>query len=339
MEEIVAAIIGAVISGVTAWKAGRSDLGQKNNLLNAQLQDYINKNNELAAELKETKEQVSSLSSFKNKYQHVKSKLEGSCVVREYSQPVILVGPRFVGKTSLLMQWHSPWDHSNLDPTATHRISDIPIYDFQQKDTEPHFADPDVQTQVNIHLKLRVHDFPGELSSQKSICEQAKEETSSLQRKTKKNLGVVLICMFDAEEAVTEQLSKTTMAYYHGELFANLRELVAYKEIELDRLVLDFNKYDKLKKSFPNQNNESLLKRCLKTYDPIIRLLRGVCSPEKVCEAFTVLDRDDMVYNNRGAPIILGEAARNFVHVMAGKSAVEEVVPKGATSYSASILL
>lgn len=103
----------------------------------------------------------------------------------------------------------------------------VPIYDFKLEKTEPHFADPEILTNVHVHLKLKVHDFPGELSQQKHIVEQTKQETLSLRQSTGKNLGIVLICMFDAEEAA-RGLSDDTYAYYNGELFSNLREFIAY---------------------------------------------------------------------------------------------------------------
>ncbi len=233
-------------------------------------------------------------------------------------------------------KWHSPWDHSRLEATQTHRVSSVPIYDFTQENTEPHFADPDIRTDVEIHLKLRIHDFPGELNAQRSIREQAEKETLSLRDCTGKNLGVVLICMFDAEEASTG-LSKQNVEYYTGELFANLRSLVAHKEVAVERLILDFNKYDKLRSRWPNKEDRVLLTECIGVYEPIISLLRGICNPEKVCEVFTVLDREDIVYNNRGTSIVLGEAARRFVEVMAGNTAIEEIVPNRATSYTAAI--
>src|SRR5687768_12286125 len=66
---------------------------------------------------------INCLEHFKEKYEAVKQRLEASFVVREYIQPVILVGPRAVGKTSLLVQWHAPWDHSRLNPTQAHNTS------------------------------------------------------------------------------------------------------------------------------------------------------------------------------------------------------------------------
>lgn len=336
MEEVIAAVIGAILSGVVTWKVSKGDLGQQNNLLEAQLRDSNQRISQLTSEINKVQQSASLSSDFEKRYNEVKRKLQASSVVREYYQPVILVGPRAVGKSSLLAQWHAPWDHSRLKSTQAHNTSTVPIYDFKRSNTEPHFADPDILTDVHVHLKLRVHDFPGELGAQKSIIKQTIQETLDLRQSTGKSLGVVLICLFDAEEGA-KSFSQSTIDYYNGELFSNLRTLVAHNEVGIERLILVFNKYDLLKKRYCNQDDKSLSKQCIESFIPIISLLRGACNPEKVCEVFTILSREDMAYNNRGAPIVMGESARRFVEVMAGSQAVQEVIQENATTYAAPI--
>jgi GTPase SAR1 family protein len=331
---IVSALISSLFSGGIAWKAAKSDIGQKNSLFAEQLRDSSQKIDRLTSELNTTKRKVSSLSDFEKRYREVRKKLQASSVVREYIQPVILVGPRAVGKTSLLTQWHAPWDHSRLQATQTHKISTVPIYDFNRDNTEPHFADPDILTDVHVHLKLRVHDFPGELSYQANIIDQTIQETIDLRKSTGKNLGIILICLFDAEE-VDKGLSQTTIDYYNGELFSNLRELVNYKEIKIERLIIVFNKYDLLKKNHSDKDDKILLELCLKTFKPLISSFRGFCNPERVCEIFTTLGREDMSLNNRGSSTVMSESARKFVETMAGFEAAQEVIKEKATTYAA----
>lgn len=332
--EIIAAIIGAVISGVITWFLTRSAVGQTNSLLETQLRTANKENKELGSKLNEVQRQAAELDLYRQKYQNVKNRLQASSVVREYVQPVILVGPRSVGKTSLLAQWHAPWDHSRLSPTQTHSTSVVPIYDFMRENVEQHFADPDIWTAVHVHLKLKVHDFPGELGSQRSIIEQGVQETLRLRQTTQKSLGLVLICMFDASETANG-LSQSTISYYNGELFSNLRNLVAHNQIGIERLVLVFNKLDLLRQARPQQSELALLKSCLSAHEEIIRLLRGICNPERVCEVLTILDRTNMAINNKGAPIVLGEASRRFVEVMAGVTIAREIIRESATSYAA----
>lgn len=336
--EIVGAIIGAIISGIITWNFTKSDLGQKNNLLEAQIRDSNQQIKTMSTELSIAEKQAERLRQFETKYQNVRNRLQASSVVKEYIQPVILVGPRSVGKTSLLAQWHAPWDHSILDPTARHSTSTVPIYDFKRENTEKHFADPEILTDVHVHLKLKVYDFPGELRAQKSIIEETIQATQTLRQSTEKSLGVVLICMFDVQEVIGG-LSQPTIDYYNGELFGSLRRLVAHNQVGIERLILVFNKYDLLKQKRRNYDDETLLKQALETFRPLILLLRGIVNPEKVCEVFTILDRDDVTNNNRGAPIVMGEASRKFVEIMAGKEAARKVVKESATQFASDHFL
>jgi len=332
VEEIIAAIIGAAISGGITWYATKSQIGQQNELLEGQLRDSNKDINQINGKLKEASSKISDLFPYKEKYLRVKHNLEKSSVVRRYFQPVILVGPRAVGKTSLVTQWHAPWDRSRLSPTQTVRTSAVPVFDFQLESLEPNFADSEILSKIHMHLSLRVHDFPGELGAQKSVIEKVVEETLQIRGETEKDLGVVLICMLDASEALT-QVSRSTVEYYNGELFANLRALVSHNKVSVERIVFVFNKYDLLKAQRVGVNDVQLMKACLQAYQNVITPLRGICNPERFCEVFTVLDRDDMVMNNRGAPIVLGEASRRFVEALAGKEHLQNVVKEAATNY------
>jgi GTPase SAR1 family protein len=333
---VVGAILGAILTSLALWLYTRTDIGQKNFILERLLNNHKEKIDELTSKMTLFQREVKRLGSFETKYNLVKSRLKASSVVRDYYQPVILVGPKFVGKSSLLAQWHTPWNHSRLKATQTHNISTVPIYDFRQSKVEPHFADSEILTDVHIHLKLNVHDFPGELAAQKSIVKQAVDETSNLRQKTNKPLGVVLICILNAEEAANTTLSQKTIDYYNGDLFSNLRTLVSHNQVGIERLILVFNKYDLLKEKYPNNDDKFLLNKCLEFFETVISPLRGTCNPEKVCEVFTVLSRgEDVIPNSRGASIVMGEAARNFVNSMAGDEAVKEVVKENATTYSA----
>ena len=343
MEEIVAAIIGAIVSGAITWFFARGGLSKENTLLEAQLRDNKNEINRLSDDLDTVNSQVSTVSReatnlklYKAKYLAVKQKLEASSVVRSYSQPVVLVGPRAVGKTSLVAQWHAPWDYSRLEASVTRRSSYVPIYDFTRENVEPHFADDDVKTSVHIHLKLHVHDFPGELSTQKAIKDIIIEESKNFRNITNKDIGIVLICMFDAEEAHIG-ISVETQTYYNGDLFRELRGMVSFNRAQIERLILVFNKYDRLKSKYPTENDHRLMNRCLISFKDVILSLKGVCNAEKVCEVFTVLSREDMPNNNRGAPIVLGEASRKFVETMAGRTVAQEVIKESATRSAAQL--
>jgi hypothetical protein len=326
--QVIPPVVGAITGSVITWfLRDTEDLKQK-------LEKEKERTATLSSDLKREQREVSNLLAFKKKYEDVKSRLESSVQVKEYCQPVILVGQRAVGKSSLLALWHTPWNCAGLKATQTHKVSVVPIYDFEQSDREPHFADRTISTRVDIHLQLRVHDFPGELKAQENIIEQAKEETSDFRVSTNKNLGVVLICMFDASEAIAGIPLQSTIDYYNGDLFKNLKTLVSNDNIGLERLVLVFNKSDILRQKFPSEKDSILLEKCLETFMPLISSLRSTCNPEKVCEVLTNFDRD-IIANNRGEAIVMGEAARNFVKEMAGQQAVQQVIKNNASTNAA----
>ena len=331
---IAGAVAGAVVAAVLAYVIGRRGIGQQNRLLEGQLRDADAKIKRLDKTVKAVTAKATGLEHVSRKYDAVKEKLAASSVVHSYVQPVLLLGPRLVGKTSLLMQWHAPWDHSRLQSTTTRRESVVPVFEFEKPDSVPHFADPDVPTRINAHLSLRVHDFPGELDAQQSIILQARHETEQLRETMGQNLGVVLVCMFDSEEAVSG-ITDTTNRYYNGDLFSNLRSLVGTKKVDIQRLVIVFNKFDRLAKMLPGTSHQDLLARCIKEFGGLLSPLHGVCNPDKVCEIATVCDRDDMP-GSQGASFVLGEAARGLVLAVAGASRVREVIgSSGATTMMA----
>lgn len=338
MIAIVTTIITAILGIGGTWWLTKTDQATKLKLVEDSLDKAKKERNEieaarqkLAAECQNAKAENERLVRFREKYHSVKAALESSIVVQYYHQPVILAGPVKAGKTSLLLQWHTPWIASDALRTRNHLIAEVPIYDFVEADTQPHFADPDIPTRVNAHLVLRVHDFPGELKSQKLIRQKVEEETEYLRTQLRKSLGVVLICLFDAEEAFKGVSDKTT-EYYNGELFHEMRQLVAHHNVALDRLILVFNKYDLLKEHYQNLSDDDLLDRCTDRFATLLSPLKGACNPEKVCEVFTVLPANDMHRRNRGAPVVLGEAARTFVETVAGKHVAAEVLTQSRAS-------
>lgn len=272
------------------------------------------------------------------RYEVVREHLRTSRMVRKYYQPVLLLGPKGVGKTSLLAQWHSPWTHASVAGSMTRRIAHVPIFEFTRKETEPHFADESIRVAVDIQLALRVHDYPGELSAQAAIRNDVIAATAELVSQVKKAPGIVLICMLDAEEAAVGT-SVETQSYFNGELFRDLRDLVAEKTVEIARMVIVLNKHDKLRARVGSESTDAeLLERCRQAFAPIFRLLKSICHPARVCEVFTVLERERLFQMNRGAPIVLGEASRAFVEAMAGEHAVRKPFDEKGPTLSAPSL-
>jgi len=331
-SEVIGAVLGAIVAAALTFLITRGSaktaIVQRNTMLQQQMgnlqatyDETKNQYDKTKDQLEATKGEMAQLRELAQRYHSVRTKLEQSQMVFHYEQPVLLLGRREVGKTSLMMQWHAPWDNRKLDPTRTHKESSVPVYDFVLPDKKPHFADPSIKTAAHVHLKLLVHDFPGEPDAQLSIAEIARMETQRLQQETEKNLGVVLICMFDAEEAAIG-IKDETRRYYNGELFSNLRTRVSLYEIQIQRLIVVFNKFDLLRNRLPGEPAEDLLKLCVDTHYKIVEPFRHICNPERVCETVTVLDRDDLVMS-QGSLVVLGEAARGLVGAMAGNSEAE----------------
>ncbi len=309
-SQLLAALVGAILPIVVAIFTAYRRAVQERKVSNS---------------LKEAQVKIGELKKVSGKYEDVKAKLQASTVIVDYEQPVLLLGPTAVGKSSLMRQWDSPWSRAPIDPSRTRKASPVPVYDFPEPKGRPHFACQEVTTPVQAHLKLLVHDFPGALRAQKSIIQKAKEETERLQREinarpeVKQDLGVVLICMFSAEEMGTE-IGEETRRYYNGELFGTLRDLNAKHSIKIERLIIVFNKFDLLRDKMPGMPDRDLLSRCSeKLYNSFGNILE-VCNTERMCETIAVLNLDN-TEALQGATFIRGEAARALVSAVVGQDA------------------
>jgi hypothetical protein len=274
----------------------------------------------LAAQVDAHKARIQELLRDGRKYDRLRSRLAQSRITRTYLQPVLVVGPLGVGKTSLVRQWHVPWEHSPVTATQSHRFSDVPIYGFDEPEPMPHFVDPGIKVPVRAQLGLRLHDFPGEQQAQQKIGEIVREEAERLRRLTRKDLGLVVLCMFNAEEAHTG-VQPETARYYNGDLFRQLRLLIAEGHVAIARLILVFNKADLLRAQRPaGAADPELLAECVRCFETTCQPLRGIVHPEKVCEVLTVLGRHEAGYRSEGAAMLKGEAARPLVEAFLGKS-------------------
>jgi hypothetical protein len=204
---IVTNLINTLVTTLIArnrWAADEAALEQAREQLSRVKAEREN----LARELEEAKKRL--------------GKLEKRRQIFTYRQPVLLIGPRAVGKTSLMHHWHVPWDASEASATYLHQTCDVPVYDHHTD--PPANGHPGSQAPSTFHLVLRVHDFPGELRAQQMVAKLARDETVRLREGSKCNLGAVLICMFDAEEAHIG-IRPETQQYYNGDLFRTLREM------------------------------------------------------------------------------------------------------------------
>jgi GTP-binding protein EngB required for normal cell division len=330
---LLATIGSAVITGLGTWFITKSSLNAQNQNLTSTLidkeerlrketekaQTIENENKKLNQKLGESTSKIEKLNSSINK---IRESLERSNVITDHLQTVILCGPRAVGKTSLMSQLHVPWDHSSLSPTAYHRSGDVPVF-YCEGERIPHFADETIKVKNFHNIMLKIHDFPGELSYQKDIL-------SLLNQEADKDNGIVLICMFDAQEAYFG-ISKETNDYYNGDLFKQLRQLSSFK-LDIIRIIFVFNKIDKLKISLKLQKNDEVLRYCLEKYKDLLLLFSGIVNSEKVCEVLAILGRENMILENLGTPIIKGEASREIVKRILGSNRLNEIIETPATT-------
>lgn len=231
------------------------------------------------------------------------------------------------------MQLHASWVNTKLTASADHKSYQVPIYDYTEKTLTPHFANEEIRVNLDTHLVLELHDFPGELRSQTQIKDIVLEQAQALRNSTNSDLGVVLICMFNAAEAETG-ISAETESYFNGDLFKQIRSFVTGSQVSVDRLIYVFNHYDKLKKLKPGMDGLTLRHFCLSKFSRIFSDLNRICNHEKICEVFTVLGGDDFATENCGEAMVKGECARKFVSFFVDGVKVKELFPESASNHA-----
>jgi GTPase SAR1 family protein len=321
----ITALVTGTISGFVGRMFANYDKDEKNSKLTEQKKSLESDLSYSKQSIKSNENKIKELSQYKEKYMSLVEKIKASSVSESYYLPVFITGPRSVGKSSLVEQWNAPWNHSELPATREQKTAIVPISYFYGNTKKPHFLDSSIKTQVKMHLILKVHDFPGEISQQDNIIEEAKKDTDNLQETTGKNLGIVLICMLNSNEVIIG-LQQDTINYFNGKFFQNLRDLQINKQVNIDKLILVFNKYDLLKEKYSNEEDKDLMRRCMDTFEPAIKDFRHICSNVDVYPVFTILSRENMLYKNQGASIVKGAASRRFVEVMAGSEAANKLV-------------
>ncbi|MDX8144268.1 hypothetical protein SK854_19280 [Lentzea sp. BCCO 10_0061] len=328
---VAGAVVAAVLTSIITWSVTKGRLSKENTRMTKDLATSKLSANRLRGQLESSQRTVTRLTAVEQKYLNVRNALTNSGVIQHFHQPVLLLGPRAVGKTSLLMQWNAPWERTiSVQSTRTHNYATVPVFDYQLPYDVPYAADPDIRTTAYAHLRLRVHDFPGEVSAQTKALEVASQEALQLRADIGQNLGVVLICMFDAVEVV-DGISSETNQYYNGDLFQRLRIYVGDSSITIQRLIVVFNKIDLLAKRLPQLSQPELLDRCVTTFMKLLEPLRGACSAEKVCETLTMCDRANLMAS-QGGPVVKGEAARGMVHAISGPAKVAELLNGNSAS-------
>jgi GTPase SAR1 family protein len=287
--------------------------------------------NKVAALEKELAAATERLSHFKN-----------SRRIRPIEQPVLLLGPRNVGKTSLVRLWHSPWNPKPPDATAHHQHCVVPVIEWDEPDP---IIVGEMRLRSRMAIKLKVHDFPGERNQQKKIASTVHMETEKLRKETEKLRkdqplapGVVMVCLFNAEEAHMG-VTKETTQYYNGDLFRELKILYSKGSVEIERVILVFNKIDLLRRHYPpGTTHGEILDLCLGKFDTVCAPVFGLVHRDKVCEVMTVLGSDDEFRKSEGAEVVKGEAALPLVEFFAGAEAGKLMTPERATRRAGEVM-
>ena len=131
--------LGLVGMLLTGWLAHRR--GKKRGMLDPEgpyFQDLqkaereLRQSNQLRAQLsanvKIAREGKSTAEEYRAKYDKLVTHLRSTSQVRTLAQPVVLLGPRAVGKTSLKLVWYAPWERRMLKATEKHTALSVPVY-------------------------------------------------------------------------------------------------------------------------------------------------------------------------------------------------------------------
>lgn len=296
---VLAAKVRRSVSDARAAEGDRDKLTDQYN-------ELARRHNRLLAKVRELSAQSAQLEKYRARLRH-----DG--IVEHYMQPVVLVGPRGVGKSSLLRYWRSPWEVTPTSPTFRRERVDVPVCMLPNIETRVHPDDPELVVPIHANLMLRVHDFAGEVEAQRMVSQVLMEETRLLRQTSHRELGVVVICMFDAAEAVSG-IQHETRKYYNGELFGRLRGLVSEQAVSVERLILVFNKVDNLRLACESHyTDEDILRECMTYFLGTFPDLHYVCNEGRMRTMLTMLNSLDGHDRVRGASGVLGEASRPIV--------------------------
>jgi hypothetical protein len=299
-----------------------ADLEEMQQETTAKLREEQRKSASLAADLQAQQARLEEVNGNLQDYERLRQRMGKLRSVRTFHQPVLVLGPLAVGKTSLIKQWHVPWDSSSIEPSRAHRVCQVPVCEIPAE-ADPRAAEepPNLIAPGRLFLGLRLHDFPGEIDSQRRILIEVGKETLRLRKLSRKNLGVVLICMLGADEAHSG-IRPETNQYYNGQLFRDLRRLFAHGEIDLSKVIVVYNKIDLLRRQLPpGAPDDELLAMCRSGFAATCEPLRGIVDASGLREVLAVLHRDETGLRSEGATQVKGEAIRPMVEAFLGPQA------------------
>lgn len=240
---------------------------------------------------------------------------DGATLLRTYSQPVVLIGPRNVGKTSLLYRWMTEPITESPFPTATHTTTQVPVVTVDQEEVRADFWKTQPRFPGMVHLAVRVWDTPGEVHAQKLVRQACVTETVRTRNEFSADLGVVIICMFNAEDAY-RGLSGSTREYYNDAFFRSLYESIMTGAIAVHKVILIFNKIDLLREYHPMASDDELRVLCLESLGEVLEPFSKLCRPDRFFVMVSTILPDNEGRLHMGPAQALIEAIRELASVL-----------------------
>jgi hypothetical protein len=167
---------------------------------------------------------------------------------RQLLQPVLLLGPREVGKSSLIRMLTDPNQSGLPERTfetrrAAGEMTLTTNYHFRR--TEPHPHDRHRTAMVDIVPGLRFIDIPGEIHMQADALSIAAECAEKFRKETSTTKvlgrGIVLVCMFSGDPKDEDEVKR----YYAQDTLAGLERHVRERTIRMEEVIFLFNKFDR----------------------------------------------------------------------------------------------
>ncbi len=312
---------------------------------------------EMDAELQKLRDQNTALTrsrevleaenrSLRGSIEDFRRKLQEMPVVDTYRQPVLLMGPSSVGKTSLIRQLEARWKprRARVSPSPTAAPSlkpvSVPVGDCYRSKACQHPLDEQMYADLQTHLVLDFFDFPGEPKGRTAILQSVCERTTDIYQST--GLGVVLICMFNADEAARREPLDVSKSYYDDDTVLKLRDFVVLSKARIERLILVFNKVDLLRDKRPRFNDSDLRELCREFFLTHFRDLENLSryraddaaensAREPLACIITMLNQEAPDSRIQGASEVLGAASSSLLRRFGGESMLQEML-SGAPS-------
>jgi GTPase SAR1 family protein len=322
-----ATIIGAVVGAIVKYLLDITIITEKDKKileLDTARKSLTGNVSSLQTSLAQKDAQITAIEK-EHKYQisKIAEKLQHMKLIYSHNQPVLLCGPRKVGKTSLAKRLYSPWERVEIAPTRIISKCEVPVINLDCDEFVEHPA-----MRINVRqekaVSLHIYDVPGELKLQEDIIH-------TLTNKMEKSYGVVMIFMFDASEL--DGITPETREYYNGDLFQQLRSLQASR-INIVRIILVFNKFDILQEKYRNDSVNDLIRKCSDKFSRLLDPIHDAVNPEKICEVASILESTNKNNINMGDSLIKGEASREIIRKI-DKNQISAVIKEDATNYSA----